>query len=218
MKLVTKENEVFYGQLHSYMPHTLLTLLVFPTKEALLESSVSNHTNTRNSNFLSISPTFVQSVEAIEKEKLRKANNSNFEDKRPMIEKFAEKINAPSYIPPETLGKNFRNPNNRVILNQQEKFKLAKLGKPLHLDGRLILKHLSKIVNIDSIEIDDNNAILLKIHQIKIIKPYKTSDVKYIGNEIIKNNKNDKNSGIINSIKQKVDDAWKELDERQKGG
>lgn len=208
---MTNDGEEVIGRVHSYSPHVLLTLTSTPETDSqspALSSSIpaSNPNYTKNTTFIAISASFVKSIQALDKDKPRAKISIN--------EKFANRLNAPSYIPPESLGSNIRK-GSRDIKKQEIEFKLLRMsnGKDMSNDGKKVLKYLGNILPIDSLSVDTAGNITFQDSAIKVLKPYKVSNVKVI-------NGNDSNSEEtqFEYIKKLVEKSWEKIEQTEKGG
>lgn len=167
-------------------------------------TSTDNKYNT-NATFIAINTPFIESIEALEKDNLRGKLHIN--------EKFAGNINAPVCIPIETLGNNIRK-GSKAMTKQEIEFKLRRVTKNKRIsdDGKKILRSLAAILPIDTIDVDDSGNITFQDSSIKIIKPYKGSDVKFVGND------DDSSQQSVVYIKNLVEKAWDDLEQTEKGG
>lgn len=129
-------------------------------------------------------------------------------------EKFSSKINAPTFIPLDTLGSNIRK-GSKDITKQEIEFKLRKMykGKKISDEGKKILKSLAEIFPINTLSVDGSNNITFQEMDIKIIRPYKSSDVKVVGG-----NGDNYEQQQLTYIKKIVDKAWEKMEQNQKGG
>lgn len=211
VKLTTIEGETIYGKINSYSPHSLITLIELPppnpssTSSSLFDSNISDKYD-NNATFIAIKAQYVKNIQALEKDKSREKSNIN--------EKFCNKINAPTYIPTSILGNKLIK-GSKEIKKQETEFKLRKLtnNKKISNEGKKLLKSLTSIFPIDTISIDESNNIVFIDSDIKIIKPYKSSDVKVIGG-----NGSSHEQQKLTYIKKNVDKAWEKMEQNEKGG
>ncbi|KAG0681709.1 hypothetical protein C6P42_003888 [Pichia californica] len=223
IKVITTSEETIYGTVHSYCPHSLITLIETPrnsststststsasaSSSALALSSSLNPNYSTNSTFIAINVQFVKSIHALEKDKPQSREKININDR------FSNKIDAPTFIPTNTLGKTIIK-GSKEITKQEIEFKLRRMikNKKIPDEGKKVLRTLGSIFPIDSITIDESNNIKFLDSDIKIFKPYKSTDVKVIGGD----------GGIdeqhkLTYIKKTVDKAWEKIEQNKKGG
>jgi hypothetical protein len=191
----------------------LITLISTTSVQSQIPSSLNesisddnNATYTKDVTFIAINVSFVKSIQALEKDKPR--------GKICINEKFVGKINAPNYIPTDTLGSNIRK-GSKEMTKQEIEFKLRKMSKLKDIsdNGKKILKSLATILPINTISVDNNGNIAFQDSAIKIIKPYKALDVKVIGGD-----GSNAEEQHFNYIKSLVEKAWDKIEENQKGG
>ena len=161
---------------------------------------------TKNATFIAIKVQYVKNIQALEKDKPRGKAHPN--------EKFGLKINAPTFIPTETLGSNIRR-GSKEMTKQEIEFKLRRMtkGNKLSDEGRKVLRNLAAIFPIDTLSVDDSNSITFRDSDIKIMKPYKSSDVKVIGGDGGPNEQQQ-----LAYIRKVVDREWEKMEQTQKGG
>lgn len=192
--------------MHSYSPHSLLTLIVSQPPSASNSDTQSDTKYNKSANFIAIKVQYIKSIQAMEKDRSHGKMNIN--------EKFSSKINAPTFIPLDTLGSNIRK-GSKDITKQEIEFKLRKMykGKKISDEGKKILKSLAEIFPINTLSVDGSNNITFQEMDIKIIRPYKSSDVKVVGG-----NGDNYEQQQLTYIKKIVDKAWEKMEQNQKGG
>lgn len=208
IKITTIAGENIYGRIHSYSPHTLLTVIATPPTSSPPSSDMSSGDGkyTKNATFIAIKVQYVKSIQALEKDKPRGKAHTN--------EKFGSKINAPTFIPTDTLGSNIRR-GSKEMTKQEIEFKLRRMtkGKKLTDEGKKVLRNLAAIFPIDTLSVDDSSNIMFQDSDIKIMKPYKSSDVKVIGGDGGANEQQQ-----LAYIRKVVDREWEKMEQNQKGG
>lgn len=202
-----------YGKVHSYLPHSVITIIKTPPPSTNKQSAQAQHdfasadnTFTSDATVISICVDFIANIILVSKPKPR--------DNRDVNQKFAVKVNAPHHIPTDSLAKNIRQ-GSKVITKQENEFKIRKIvkGKKVSEEEMRILQHLSKSVPVDTISLDDSGNIKIADTHIKIMKPFKSSDVKIIDGDGTKQEEE-----RLANIKKIVDKAWEKIEQTRKGG
>lgn len=204
---------VVYGKVHSYLPHSLITVIKSSSPsnnkhsaQAQQDFASADNTFTTDATVVSISVDFIANITLLSKLKPR--------DNRGINERFAAKVNAPHYIPTDSLAKNIRQ-GSKVITKQENEFKIRKLikGRKISEEGVRMLHYLANNVPVDTISLDDAGNIKLADLHIKIMKPFKSTDVKVIDGDGTKQEEEH-----LANIKKVVDKAWEKIEQTRKGG
>lgn len=210
--MITQHDQAIYGKIHSYSPRTLLTLIETPPNSKSASSRVSQSPSPsddekydKNAKFTAINIQHIKSIHALEKNK--------YTEKIHINDTFANKINAPCYIPKESLGYKIRN-GTRDTRKQELEFRLRLMAKDkLSGEGLKLFRNLVNVIPIDTFSIDPSGDIKFEDSAICILKPYKPGDVKVINGDDTQREKEQ-----YNYIKKQVSSAWEKIEKVEKGG
>lgn len=212
VKITTKNDVVVYGKVHSYLPHSLITIIKTSpshnkqSTQAQQDFASADNTYTHDATLISINVDHIANISSYGKPKQREDYEIN--------KKFAMKVNAPHHIPTDLLAMNIRK-GSKVITRQETEFKLRKIikGKKVSDEGVKLLRHLAAHHPIDTILLDESGNIKFSDSDIKIMKPFKSTDVKIIDGKGTKQEEEH-----LNNTKNIIDKAWEKIEQTRKGG
>lgn len=180
----------------------------YKQSQAQQQFASADNSYTNDATFVTIKIGHIKSIEQYAEGKLKPR------EKKEINQKFAFKVNAPKYIPKDMLAMNIRE-GSTVITRQENEFKVRKMmkGKDMSQDGVKVLQFLATQIPIDTLAIDESSNITFKDNNIKIMKPYESSNVK-----IVDGGDSNQEKEQLAKIKKLVDKAWEKSEQTRKGG